>query len=103
MYTIYEDDLAETAVPHLDSDGRIEVIWDHPSFPQEWSARWAPYPYDSEWQTHGTIDSVFTGPWSAYWILLQHFGLFKLKGLPDRQVILSMSPDALADLKAKLR
>jgi len=38
MFTIYEDDYAQTSFPRWDSDGAVEPYWDHPSFPGQWSS-----------------------------------------------------------------
>jgi Domain of unknown function (DUF4263) len=104
MYKIYEDDFAETAVPAFDSDGKVELYWDHPRYPKRWCARHAPYPYDSEEWTelelfseHSILDT-----WSPYNILLLHFGLNKYRSNTSSEEILQLSPEELKALYKSL-
>ncbi|MBN2366188.1 MAG: hypothetical protein JXL67_08465 [Calditrichaeota bacterium] len=100
MYVIYEDDYEQTAFPSMDSDGRIEVIWDHPDFRNIWSARWAHWPYDTEWQIHSRFDeNTNFCTWNAYAILLLHFGLHKIRDQLNPQKIIYFSPESLRKLK----
>ncbi len=104
MYKIYEDDLELTAVPSLDSDGRVELYWDHPSYPKQWCARHAPYPYDSEeWtELNPFSENTHLDTWGPYVILLLHFGLYRFfdnnKDAPSEE-ILKLSPEELKALR----
>ncbi|MCA9892663.1 MAG: toll/interleukin-1 receptor domain-containing protein [Anaerolineae bacterium] len=103
MYVIYEDDYEQTAFPNLDSDGRIEVIWDHSRFKNKWSARWAPWPYDTAWQKHSRFDEhTMYSTWRAYSILLLHFGLFEVRNflVPDK--LISAAPELIQQFKRQI-
>jgi hypothetical protein len=100
MYVIYEDDFEQTAFPSMDSDGRIEVIWDHRKFKNVWSARWAPWPYDSKWRKHELFNAETTlDVWGPYPILLLHFGLWGVSSFLDPGKIISSSPEAILEFK----
>lgn len=100
MYRIYDDDYAATAVPHLDSDGKIEIFWDHPEFPGRWCARHGPYPYNEDnWGALQLFTSKSTiDVWSPYAILQIHFGiLHKDIGVSDYD-ILRLSPEEITQI-----
>jgi hypothetical protein len=103
MYVIYEDDYVQTGMPSLESDGRIEVIWDHTDFRNAWSARWAPWPYDTDWRIHSRFDeNTSYNMWGAYAILLLHFGLYETRNFLNAKAIISSSPEALQQFKKQI-
>jgi len=101
MYRIYDDDYSQTPFPNLDSDGKIELYWDHPNFPNQWCARHGPWPYEEDnwgplqlFSPSSTIDV-----WSPFVILKMHFGLHGKKlNIPD-SAILKMNPNEIRALK----
>src|ERR1041385_2291616 len=100
MYIIYEDDYHETAFPNWDSDGRIEVIWDHPQFPKLWSARWASWPYDSPWYGHRGFDEHTSfNRWEPYAILLLHFRLNGVAEFLNPSTVIASAPEAILAFK----
>lgn len=103
MYIIYEDDYHETAFPNWDSDGRIEVIWDHSDFQNVWSARWAPWPYDTPWSEHSLFDekSIFNR-WEPYAILLLHFRLNEVRKFLKPSELISSAPETILDFKTQI-
>jgi restriction endonuclease Mrr len=101
VYTIYEDDYGQTAFPRWDSDGAVELFWDHPDFPAQWSGRWCDsYPYDN-WSNvtplSPTNDSY--GAWSLRNIILAHFGLYQRGVRTPWRELLTFTPDILQDLR----
>ena len=101
MYTIQENDYAQTMFPRWDSDGAVELYWDHPDFPNQWSGRCChEYPYEN-W---GTITLLLNsehsfGAWSTYRILLGHFGLADLEGKILENALYLLSPETLRTLR----
>ncbi len=100
QYTIYEDDLATTTQPQWESDGKIEIYWDHPEYPKQWSGRHAPYPYDSEvWEELILISQDSSlDKWSPYVVLMQHFDLDSFIDNISPEYILERDPDELRAL-----
>ena len=76
MYTIYEDDYATSPDLRNDSDGAIELYWNHSSFPNQWSGRRCDsYPYEDWSEVTANLHPYYFGAWSPYTIILAHFGL----------------------------
>jgi hypothetical protein len=104
MFIIYEDDYAQTPFPDLDSDGAVELYWDHPNYPEQWSGRFCPsYPYDN-W---GRVVPLKTnegcfGVWGVYNIIMGHFGLLGRVEIPFAELC-TLSPDELRARSARSR
>ncbi len=101
MFRIYEDDYAQTSIPRWDSDGAVELYWDHPDFPKQWSGRHCEeFPYDN-WgaivplsSTHGLF-----GAWSLDNIILGRFGLYRRGVKIPFHELLTMAPELLTELQ----
>ncbi len=84
----------------MDSDGAVELYWDHPDYPGEWSGRFCnSYPYEN-WGRVLPLksDEAFFGVWSVYNIILGHFGLYERIEIPAAE-LWSLNPDKLRLLR----
>lgn len=97
-FEIYEDDYAQTACPREDSDGAVELYWDHPNYANQWSGRYCrEYPYEEWTSVRPLSEGAVFGAWSGYRIILMKFDL-PYEG--DKAIPLSelcrLSPEELA-------
>lgn len=100
MYSIFEDDYAYTNDTVNDSDGVVELCWDHPSYPKQWCARHA--------SSYGRLKEKKPEPFTKitryldYWpydILLKHFSLTHSAFADAPEEVLRLSPERLNELK----
>jgi len=95
MYRIYEDDYAQTAFPRSDSDGAVELFWDHPQYPNQWSGRYCEeFPYEDWKEIRPLIEDDKFGVWSPSNIILLHFNLYNRINIPKKTLYL-LSPSIL--------
>ena len=101
LYKIYEDDFDQCPFPREESSA-VELYWDHPQFPGQWSGRLsASYPYGDWSPPSPLLERGSLGPWTVEAILLEHFGLRKRVRISQVRLY-RMSPEELRRLRARL-
>ncbi len=98
MYKIYADDYAQATTPHLDSDGCVELFWDHPQFPSQWSGHKSTWPCEN-WGELVPLGHYQFYPYDPYYILLDHFGLAEVIDELELDKVEKMSPEELRESK----
>ncbi len=107
---IQDDDFQETNCPELDSNGEIEVHWDDPELPKQWSyrhAEWEPKvqrddpKYKRSWtKLEPVTKDSRQGIWEPYSLIVKKFSL-KNTNLPAEE-ILKLSPPWLRSLTSRV-
>lgn len=98
-YTIHEDDLDQCPHPEWDSDGEVTLYWNHPDYPNQWSGH---HKYWGDKEEYGQIAPArraSLGPWSAYHIILNRFGLRDKEGKISKDDLFKMSPKELKEIE----
>jgi len=108
---IQEDDYQDVNIHELDSNGEIEIHWDHPDLDGRWSyrhAEWAPRyrredpRYNRSWTTLKRLTEKSSyGVWKLYRLFLKKFDLKEYVALSSEE-LLKLSPNHLRSLKSRV-
>ena len=108
---IQADDYQNVNIHELDSNGEIEIHWDHPDLNGRWSfrhAEWAPIRQRKDpncirnWTTLERLTEKSSyGVWHPYRLFLREFGLKDYDELSSEE-LLKLSPDHLRSLKSRV-
>ena len=102
MYTIYEDDYAQTAFPRNESDGAVELYWDHPNYLNQWSGRYCTeFPYENWSEIMPLSENHKFGVWCTESIILGHFNIIYKSGIPTTALYV-LSPEKIKVLREQI-